>query len=209
MSVLFMMPNWSAPSETWIQRMLEELGGDLGAVVSLDTQGATRWRGGVRAVSLLSHRRLTRYSSYFLGRLGLAYLSSERVILLREIQRPGITHVLCHYGEFAARFMDVWRKANIPLFVHFHGYDATFDIRLDEQPARRYFPDAYLTNVHELATRAVLVANSEFTKSLLTDSGIPANRVPVKYLGVPLPPVGKIHKDHEEIHVLQGGGETQ
>jgi colanic acid/amylovoran biosynthesis glycosyltransferase len=203
MSVLFMMPLMTAPSEVWMQRMLEELDYDLGTVVAWDTGGATTWRNRVRAVSLQTPSALDRLLS--VSRFHNMVKHDTEQILLREIRRKGITHALCHYGDFALRFMNVWRQVNIPLFVHFHGYDATFDRRHDADAEKAYFPETYARQIGNLAERATFIANSEFTKSLLMNAGIQSSRVHVKYLGVPVPAAAKVHKNVEEIHVLHLG----
>lgn len=201
-----MMPDWQVPSETWMQRMLEELGNDLGLVVSNDTKGETRWRDRVHAVSLMPHSRSFR--SYYLQ---LIYkfipksMSYAQATLLKEINRPGITQILCNYGAFAVKFMDVWERTDIPLYIHFHGYDATFDLRSYVQPDKKHFSDDYLSNILKLAGRAIIIANSEFTKTLLIEAGISPDRIRVKYLGVPVPAECKVHENRKEIHVLHLG----
>jgi len=194
-----MMPLWTAPSEVWMQRMLEELGDDLGTVVAWNTAGETSWRGRARAVALRPRRSLF---DRLLARLSIR---SPKQILLREIRRPGISHILCHYGEFAVHFMDVWRTTNMPLFIHFHGFDATFDLRSVEQPGKSYYTESYRRDMQELARRATLIANSEFTKSLLINAGIPADRIQVKHLGVPVPAVERVQRRRDEIHILHLG----
>lgn len=200
-----MMPNWQAPSETWMQRMLEELGGDLATVVASNTDGAIRWRNRVRAVSLSPRSRIVRYYYQLIHELIPNSKLFAHKTLLKEIKRPGITHVLCHYGEFAVRYLDIWQTVDVHLYIHFHGYDATFDLCPDDQPTKRYFSDDYLNNILKLAEISTTIANSEFTKSLLIDAGIPADRIFVKYLGVPVPQTCKIHKNHKEIKVLHLG----
>jgi glycosyltransferase involved in cell wall biosynthesis len=204
MTVLFMMPKWSVPSETWMQRMMEELETDLGAVVSNDTKGEMRWRNHTRAVSLVPYARCHRLYKKLIRRI-IPDVSSYSQILIKEIRRPGITKVLCHYGAFAVKFMDVWERTDIPLYIHFHGYDATFDLRSYEQPDKKHFPDDYLSNILKLAGRAVIIANSEFTKTLLIEAGISPDRIRIKYLGVPVPAECKVHENRKEIHVLHLG----
>jgi glycosyltransferase involved in cell wall biosynthesis len=206
MSILFMMPDWEAPSEVWMQRMLEELGNDLGTVVAYDTKGAKKWRDRACAVSLL--RPDSKYVRFYYSLLHRPISSSKsftHLTLLKEIKRPGITKILCHYGTFAAEFMDVWEKVDIPLYIHFHGFDATFDLRPYDLPDKKHFPDVYLPSIIKLSKRATIIANSEFTKSLLIDAGIQADRICVKYLGVPVPQKYKTHNNHKEINILQLG----
>jgi colanic acid/amylovoran biosynthesis glycosyltransferase len=205
MSVLFMMLNWHVPSEVWMQRMLEELGNDIGTIVANDTKGATRWRDHVRAVSLTPNWSFARYCYNLIPSLMPDLKLYAQTTLLKEIKRPGITQVLCHYGAFAVEFMKVWEKVDVPLYIHFHGYDATFDLRSYDNPDKRYFSDGYLLKVLKLAGRATIIANSEFTKSLLVDAGIPSDRIHIKYYGVPVPPTCKIHNNHKEINVLHLG----
>lgn len=203
MSVLFMMPNWTAPSEFWLQRMLEELEDELGLVVSWNTGGETTWRNKVRAISLTQYPSgidsiLTRFgykSNYY----------KPQQILLRELQNKELTHVLCHYGALAVEFMDVWRNTDIPLYIHFHGFDATFDLGLYDQHDKYFYTDEYKNNILELSERAIFIANSEFTKSLLKKAGVSPFRIRTKYLGVPLPKTKKTHANREEINILHLG----
>ena len=197
-----MMPNWLTPSEVWLQRMLHLLEPDLGAILAGDTKGSTSWQGRVRAVSLAQRS----YSAILYGILkNKKRMPGPNAIVLREVERPAITHILCHYGAFAVNFLDVWRACQKPLFVHFHGFDATFDIRRDDQPEVRHHAGDYLDRVQELAQYATFIANSEFTRAQLQDAGIPAGRIVVKYFGVPLPTRGKTHTPHEALHIVQLG----
>lgn len=208
MSVLFLMPFWTAPSEVWMQRMMEELGGELGVVVAWDTEGARSWRGQVRAVSLAPSTRSARYTSCLVRLLPFPQFENEtrpQRALLREIKRADITRILCHYGEFAARFMDVWRTVDTPLYIHFHGYDATFDLRRADNAHKQHFPASYLPAIKELADRAILIANSRFTESLLVDAGIPSGRIEVKHLGVASPDTIKKHGKVADIRILHLG----
>jgi len=200
-----MMPVLDVPSEVWMQRMLEELGDNLGVVVAKDTKGAARWRDHVPAVSLTPRSRLSRYFNQLARMLMPNSMAYDQNALLKGIKRPGITKVLCNYGAFAVKFMDVWEKVDVPLYIHFHGYDATFDLRNYDQPDKRFFPDDYLLKILKLADRAAIIANSEFTKSLLTDAGIPTDRIHVKYYGVPVPPTCETHRNRKEINILHLG----
>lgn len=189
-----MMPDWQAYSETWMQRMMQELGNELGAVVAWNTNGATSWRNKIRAVSLSSNSRIVHYHEKLRHKLLRNRKGFAERTLYKELKRRGINRVLCNYGEFAVKFMSVWTETDVPLYVHFHGYDATFDLRLADQPDKKYFPDSYLNNLLLLSNRAKFIANSEFTKSLLSNAGIPSHKIFVKHLGVPVSPVcRKLH----------------
>jgi colanic acid/amylovoran biosynthesis glycosyltransferase len=208
MSVLFMMPQWEAASEVWMHRMLEATSRDLAAVVVPDSQGNIYWRGRVKAYSLHPPEERIHYFSRMFDFLNLSLQKAsakEERILRRIIHQLPITHILCHYGTFADKFMDVWRKTDIPLFVHFHGYDATFDLCLDDQPNKKRFSNCYLDNMRELSHNAIFIANSNFTKSLLIDAGISPDRVMVKYYGIPLSHQSHTHKKKDGIQILHLG----
>ena len=202
--VLFMMPCLTAPSEVWMQRMLKYLEKDIATILVRDGQGTRRWNGRVRVVELARPSAFS--ATRFLRRVrALSTHKAREKVLRDEIRNQAITHVLCHFGDFALEFMDVWCEAQVPLFVHFHGYDATFDLRLHNQPNRPYFPETYRKGIKDLAGRATLIANSEFTKKLLVDEGISGADIPVKHLGVPIPPKAKAHLTSRGVRVLHLG----
>jgi len=188
-----------------MQRMLEELGEDLETVVVLDTNGENKWRNQIRAVSLSTNSRVFRYYNKIIHKLIPSSISFAHRILIREINKSGINRVLCQYGEFATNFMSVWNEVNVPLYIHFHGYDATFDLRYSDKPEKKYFTDEYLANLLELAKHSTMIANSEFTKLLLTKAGIPPNRIFVKYLGVPVSTICGKNYTSKKVKILHLG----
>lgn len=196
------MPYWNTVSEQWMQRQLEELHDHLGAIVALDTEGNSTWRSTVRAVSLGQN---IYYLNRILNKYNLPFYDYPGKILLREIHRKNISHVICHYGEFATDFMNIWQKTDVPLFIHFHGYDVTFDLKRYNQPNKPYFSDTYINKIKQLSERATFIANSNFTKSLLLKIGIPEDTIKVKHLGVPIPKYTKLHQKSEDICILHLG----
>jgi glycosyltransferase involved in cell wall biosynthesis len=101
--------------------------------------------------------------------------------------------------------MQVWREIELPLFIHFHGYDVFLDLRYIDRPETRRHPEEYLANLKELEQRATLIAGSQFLKSQLVEAGISADRVVVKYYGVPVPETGRLHKNKDHIQILHLG----
>lgn len=172
-----------------MQRMMEALGSDLVSVLAWDVGQATHWKEIARAHSLNLKPQPVRYVSRLCRLLNWSVtrnIESANEIVRSEIEKEDVNCVLCHYGEFALHFMDIWRNTNIPLFVHFHGYDATFNLRDHENPGRRYFSEDYFEGLRELAERATIIVNSQFTLNLLESGGISMDRVVVKYFGVPV-----------------------
>lgn len=204
MSVLFLMPNWKTPSEVFLQRMLEGLKDDLGCVVSWHTGGDKCWRNEVPAVSLSTP--LWSFTERVLLRLKLSsQVMCDDDVLLRAIRKYRISRVLCHYAEFALRFEKVWEQTDVPLYIHFHGYDATFDLRSHDTPDNPYHRTDYADQLTRLSHRATFIANSIFTHNLLTAAGISGDRIVVKYLGVPIPQVTRQYHSTTDITILHIG----
>jgi len=107
--------------------------------------------------------------------------------LLRWIEQPEASAVLCHYANFALRLESVWRRTSKPVFVHCHGYDVTWDGSGPARFHRAEFGDDYRQQIVRLAGRVVFIANSRFTQSRLVEAGIPESRIAMKYLGTPVP----------------------
>jgi len=196
MSVLWVMPNWSAPSELWMERMLSMVSGDLAGICALRPtmetwEGRTpvyaldrRYRSALeRAARLLTFRRLT-----------------PTAALRNAIAETRPRKVLVHYLDFARRFEKVLRNCGSDVFVHCHGYDVSWDIRSDND--RPYFDGGYLPAVRRLASFATFIANSQHTRRQLTDVGVPDERIIVKYIGVPVPQAPPQRSSRQRLRVL-------
>ena len=194
------MPNWKTASEVWLQYAIEAMEQDIDCIVANDTHGNTTWNGRIKAVSL-NPARTTLYNK-ILWQTGI---KSTEKLLWQTIQRTSVTHILCHYGAVAVQYMNIWQKTAKPLFVHFHGFDATFDLRTVEDPNKDHFSSDYIKNLILLSKKASFIANSNFTKSLLMEAGLSDERIHVKHLGVPIPDYTKSHIDKDENHILQIG----
>lgn len=204
MSVLVLMPTWKAPSEVFLQRMLEELKEDLGCIASWDTEGDIFWHGDIPAVSLTTPQWTSSEKALIYLRL-LSRSMSTNDVLLRAINTYRISKVLCHFADFALLFGTVWERIGVPLYIHFHGYDATFDLRRHEAPDVSFHSKDYLERLIRLSHRATFIANSLFTHELLVSAGIPSHRIIVKYLGVPLPRDSKLHSQKTKISIVHVG----
>ncbi len=204
MSVLFLMPTWRAPSEVFLQRMLEELKEDLGCVAAWNTEGENYWQGDVPAVSLVPPNQTV--TEKILSNIKLlSPIISTNDVLLSTISKYRISKVFCHYADFALLFNAVWDQIELPLYIHFHGYDATFDLRSHETPDALYHGKDYLDQLIRLSNRATFIANSLFTQELLIAAGIPTDRIIVKYLGIPLPRESKLHHKKTKTTILHVG----
>lgn len=208
MTLLFMMPNYHAATEVWMRRMLESLEEKISGLVVKDSTGESTWRGIFPVFSVNPPRHEVRFLSSLLKKFGIIVYKqskSPEETVLKTIESISPTKILCHYGTFASSFTKVWNKVDIPLYIHFHGYDATFDLRKEANPDNRVHPDDYMKTLLGLQERALFLANSNFTKALLVDGGISADRVKVKYYGIPVPEKSKVHSTNKQIMILHLG----
>lgn len=178
MSVLWLMPSWSAPSELWMQRMLAAVEDHLAAIACYEPASPTWGPKRIRTLDL--GRRSDPVS-----------IDAGRAALQRAVTGADVHAVFAHYLPFALRYEDVLSACGKPVFVHGHGYDVTPDLRRPDTHGKPvpFHPPDYPKQLRRLATWATIVANSHHTKAKLVALGIPGHRVTVKYLGVPIPPI--------------------
>ena len=123
--------------------------------------------------------------------------------LIRQFR---ITRVFAHYLHYALQFESLWKRIEIPLFVHSHGYDMEWDAMSSKNPSQRMHPPDYRERVVALSKRATLITNSEISAEKLYTAGVPEDRVLVKYYGVPLEPLPtRRYEPKTELNVLYLG----
>jgi glycosyltransferase involved in cell wall biosynthesis len=206
MGVLFLTPNWSAPSEVWIARQIQALDGHIVAIGACDPQ-QRRWGGRIPAIRLASAPPpLWQRLAY---RAGLAATPTPRPAadaLAAAVAGDAVSVILVHYLDFALRFEQVWKQIDKPLFVHPHGYDTQWNYRRRDPPHEPYFPPEYPAAVRRLSERAILIANSGSVRERLLDIGVPGDRVVLQYYGIPSPAACPVHSDRSRgVQVLYLG----
>lgn len=147
-------------TETFIRAHLAKLSGDTFGIHG----SPPRYLGQEKADALsLTERAL----ASLLRRMGRSHKAKTRQYrrLLQKIQ-PDL--VLAEYGPTGADVTDVCRQLNLPLVVHFHGYDASRHSVLEEykQQYRTFFREA-----------AAIVAVSGAMRKALISLGAPADKV--------------------------------
>lgn len=183
--LLFITPNWNVTSELWMGRMLDALQDDLLAI-GAKAPNCDVWRDQAPVFSLVPWQRRWKYRLRLTRKPCGERLAWRRV--RRWVQHPRTEAVLCNFANTAVRLMPAWIEARVPVFVHVHGYDVTWDLRRHEDPSRAAHPTGYAERVRRLAQHVRFIANSQYTRESLETNGIPADRIEVKYFGVPSEP---------------------
>lgn len=182
MSILWVMPNYAAPSEAWMDRLLEAVAPELKAIACNDAPESF-WRGRVPVVRLAAPPSLPERG---LRKLGWSFPSAGMRRLGRLLRDPALATVVVHYCDYAVQYMELLRACGKRIFVFCHGIDVTWDMRRWDT-AEAYHPAGYGDCVRELARLPHLrfVANSRNTCGRLSAIGVPEDRVTLRYFGSP------------------------
>jgi colanic acid/amylovoran biosynthesis glycosyltransferase len=99
------------------------------------------------------------------GRYGKKHLQHS---LVKYLKKNGIKAVLAEYGPSGVEMMPVCQKANVPLIVHFHGYDA---YRQDiMQTYGKHYPQLF-------KQAAAVIVVSKHMRQRLIDLGCPPEKI--------------------------------
>jgi glycosyltransferase involved in cell wall biosynthesis len=153
--VCVISPNASAYSETFIRAHIEGLAATVrvlhGGWFPTQTEDGSpllSGRIGSRAVRACARRLLRRPPEYFSARALARFLASS-----------GVEVVLAEYGPTGVAVRDACARADIPLVVHFHGFDAY------HQPTLQTHGSAYARMFEDAA--AVVAVSRDMERALL------------------------------------------
>jgi glycosyltransferase involved in cell wall biosynthesis len=169
------------PSETFIRRHIEALA--PGKTAALLCGGSAEPFAHVPSVHLSNGREHEPYiARKVLGlqslmrtgsTLTVDKISEERA--LSFLRKCGTQAILAEYGPIGCAVRRIALRAQIKLFVHFHGYDASSALR------RRHNRREYIAL---FASAAGIIAPSNFIASRLQEAGCPASKLHVVPCGV-------------------------
>jgi colanic acid/amylovoran biosynthesis glycosyltransferase len=126
--VCIVSPSQNAYSETFIRNHIERLPAKIKLVYG--GRFPTYLEDGTRLLASRVHQRAFRYASRRLLRLPPQYFEEEA--LKRFLRTNEVDVVLAEYGLAGASVANVCSEADVPLIVHFHGFDAYEHQTLDK-----------------------------------------------------------------------------
>lgn len=118
MNIALLSPNQNAYSETFIQAHKNRLNGKVYFYYSGILP--TKLEGG----NLINSRRL-RILDIIKGHFNLNKFSLPEIALINSFKKNKIDVILAEYGDTAQKALKICKHLNLPLIVHFHGYDAS------------------------------------------------------------------------------------
>ncbi len=196
------MPNWNAYSEPWLLNMMRASGEYLKGICVLQDTEQTHWNSiPIYSIGRLRFKLANRVKANIWGR----HHYSNETLLLGILKKTKPDIVMGHYGSFVAEYGQVWEKLSLRLLIHIHGVDAHLHLRdiYTGKPAQN---PSYKNTLAKLSQKGTIVANSTYTKRLITkDFEIPPERIVVKYLSVPSQQYAKNHTNTDEVHIVSIG----
>lgn len=185
MKIAYVMQNYAATSELWLQRQLEMLAGDIAFIAATDGEEKL-WNGSTPVVNLYSDYPMLKK---ILMQTGLTRIRSpqERYceVLSRQLLRTRTDVILVNYLTLAYDLRELLDSTDLPIAIHTHGYDITWDLR-SITTGNKVYADEYFDFARRISSKATIMANSHHSKELLTNIGIPEHKVIVKHFGVPI-----------------------
>lgn len=183
MRIAYIMQNYKAVSELWIQRHLSMLATEIAFIAALDSN-EKKWKGKIPVINL--------YTSYPLIKkilIRLKVLSQKtpaqryNEILKREIKKHQVDVIFVNFLTLSYELRETLLSTNVPVVIHTHGYDITWDLKSPLTGEKR-FKDDYLTFVKLISKKSLLIANSTVSYEWIRKIGVAPERIIIKYFGV-------------------------
>ena len=127
-----------------------------------------------------------RFASLIMQRSVLSRMMSCLESICDPMAEAG-PRLLIHYLTNAVLLAPILEKISLPVYVHCHGHDITWDRKVEGFKFLRAHSRGYLRSALALRERVTLIANSEATRKKLLDAGFSDLRIVVKHLGAEVP----------------------
>lgn len=185
-------------SEAWMERMTRLLPPETGEIYFRGDHPKCVFKGWPR--------RLPRRVFGFLFRQRLCDRLYEQLSAETNVDDPGGAPLLVHYLDNAVLLSPLWSRIKLPVFVHCHGHDVTWERRLESFPAVGAHPRNFRQDALGIQSRVTLISNSQSTTEKLVRAGFEAGAIKLKYIGVQVSNDCAPHSlGHESLKILYLG----
>ncbi len=203
MRIAYVVENYRAQSELWIERQIEMLKDDISFIAAADN-GEKYWNNFIPIVNLYSNYPLMKRLAIKLRLIRTrSPIERNNEILLKKLGK-GVDIIFVNFLTLAYRLQDALNEADLPLIIHTHGYDITWDLMSLDTMQRRYDED-YFAFVKNISKKALLIANSNESKHRLSELGVDDSRIFVKKFGVSIERSETIDKGNISVKILYIG----
>ena len=182
--ILFFVPNWEKPTELWLNRMIFNIEDILIGIVCPNVQ-ARLWCNKIPAFSTtIKTNFFIKTFKKIISKTLFKNLNDR--YLLKRLNSNKVNAVSIHFLTLAVTYINVVLKIRKPVYIHCHGYDASWDLMDPLNPQRKMHSDDYIEKVKKLAGSSFFIANSFNTRDRLKKIGISEDRIYVCNYGIPL-----------------------
>jgi len=186
------MKNYSSVSELWLQRQIEMLKDNITFIAATDNK-QNMWGNAIPVVNL-SH-----YSVFMRVLAKLTIINRKPITerycetLLKALTKNEVDVIFCNYLSLAYDLKDVLLNINVPIIIHTHGYDITWDL-MSRETGEMIYDDCYFDFARKVSKKALIIANSNYSKNKVIEIGVAEDRIVVKKFGVAIERQKKIHR---------------
>ncbi len=174
--------SFGSPSETFIHNHVREISPSKTVLICQDDAGAIDFKcpilSDIRRLSPAPHlpgRIFNSLQSRWWDRIDPAAYGANEARIRNFLHRHGVEKVLAEYGPMGSLLRVACKRAKIPLFVHFHGFDATMLPR--EFRWRRLYKKLF-------RDVAGVIVPSQFLHQRLIDIGAPRKKIHLSPNGI-------------------------
>jgi colanic acid/amylovoran biosynthesis glycosyltransferase len=194
-SVLFVMPNWEAPSEVFLRQQMRMLADArlLEAIILPYNPRFSPWHG-IPVLGLVPQKRLRKQIIHRLKRkIGLKSptLGQRFRNVVHQTQADTI---LIQYATLAVELQQVLETLPHRLFIHVHGGDV-----------EHWHDEDYRRSLLQLSQRATIIHTSQEVLARLKAWGIEERRCVIKPYGCPVPDSAPARIPSDEVMILHIG----
>lgn len=205
MAILFVMPTWQAPSEVWLQRMIEMLQDDIALIAAYDAEES--WNGKIPGFKLRPQNPPRRFWIRGLEKARNLFIAPKprMEVLVALCESLQIDKVIFNFAVMPVKMDYFVHNTDAEIFIHCHGFDVAFDGNSEFWPHEPIHPESYSENLLKLSEKATFISNSEFTSRQLRSIGIPESKIRLKYFGVEASAEFVPRKDYKRLSILHLG----
>jgi len=193
--ILVIQPNFNAISEVWLDRMTEMLQDHIIAIYAFNPS-VNHWNNKIPVFDI-SKPKISIYQRLYFKIFGKFEKSPKEILNAQLKKRLDNSDILfIHFAHTAVEFREVILKSTKPVFIHVHGMDIFWDLKVGSTKTTNYHSENYVENIKAIANKVVFISNSRFSIQKLNEIGIPNDKIVLKYFGVPIHPQKEKTKSH-------------
>jgi glycosyltransferase involved in cell wall biosynthesis len=196
MKIAYILKNYNANSELWAQRQIEILKDDIAFIAASDNKDK-KWKKTIPIINLYKDYPVLKKILIRLKIMGKKSPEERYNETLRiHLDKYKVEAIFVNYLTFSHDLQEILISTKLPVIIHTHGYDITWDLFSIEKNKRVYTKN-YFDFIKKISKKALFIANSIHSKDRLTKVGIPDEKIIVKPFGVPIEwNVSYIKKNH-------------